>query len=103
MDKQAYLKMMGLQKTAGNIAGPFLGAMAGMTAADWLAHIIHDNPGFWTRLIYDAPGAYLGMYAGNKLQNKLMDTNHGPFIDKEDVNQIADQYNNWRAKQNKNK
>ena len=56
-----------------------------MVAADWLAHIIHEKPGFFTRTLYDLPGAYLGILAGNKLQNKLQDTHRGAFLDSEDI------------------
>lgn len=52
-----------------------------MAAADWLAHVIHKNPGFFTRTLYEIPGAYLGILAGNKAQNKLQGTNRGAFWD----------------------
>lgn len=101
MNKLAYFKLMGLQKKAGNVAGPFLGGMSGMVAADWLAHVIHNNPGFFTRAIYDIPGAYLGILAGNKLQNKLQDTNRGAFWDDKDSAFWDNVYN--RALQTKHK
>ena len=84
MKKEAYFKLMGLDKKAGNVAGPFLGGMTGLAAADWLAHVIHNNPGVLTRTIYGIPGTYLGILAGNKVQNKLQDTNRGAFWDEQD-------------------
>ena len=101
MKKEAYFKLMGLQKKGGNVAGPFLGGMSGMVAADWLAHVIHNNPGFFTRAIYDIPGAYLGILAGNKLQNKLQDTNRGALWDDKDSTFWDNVYN--KALQTKHK
>ena len=84
MKKEAYLKLMGLSKKAGNVAGPFLGGMTGMAAADRLAQLIHKNPGVVTRAVYSVPGAILGLHAGNKLQNYLQGTNYQPFWDSRD-------------------
>lgn len=84
MKKQAYLKLMGLNKKAGNVAGPFLLGMAGMAGADQLAQLIHKNPGAVTRALYAIPGTLLGMHAGNKLQNYLQDTNYQAFWDPKD-------------------
>ena len=92
---------MGLQKKAGNIAGPFLGTMSGVTAADWLAHVIHNNPGFFTRALYGIPGAYLGLLAGNKLQNKLQGTNRGAFWDKQDSANLDKVLKDYQDKKNK--
>ena len=89
MKKQAYFKMMGLQKKAGNVAGPFLGGMGGFHAAAQLARLIHKNPGKLTTAVYGAPGLFLGMLAGNKLQNYLQGTNYSAFWDNRDTVQRA--------------
>lgn len=89
MDKQAYYKLMGIDKKAGNIAGPFLGGMGGMYAAEELARLIHKNPGTLTKAIYGAPGLFLGILAGNKAQNYLQGTNYGAFWDNKDTVQRA--------------
>ena len=80
MKKEAYFKLMGLNKQEGFI-GPITGGALGMYYGDRAAHYFHDDkkkkPSKLLRALHMLAGGALGGIIGTRIQDTLQKDNNG--------------------------
>jgi len=65
MNKQAYLKLFGLNKKAANWMGPLAGTALGIYSGNHIANRMHKNPSKLLKALYILGYGALGAGAGN--------------------------------------
>lgn len=87
MDKQAYYKLMGIDKKAANWMGPLAGTILGGYTGSHVAKSVHKNPGKLLKALYILGYGALGAGTGNFAQDLIKGNiakgqrNYIPFID----------------------